>query len=154
MASEQRFLIVKSKDSREIKYFEYDKIQGYNLTPKANARFEDAIDVSRMIIINPSLIEKLVDKKLKKKFDKLISLITVVCEDNDQSGSGYMLALNETEKFRLELISKYKQHLEIEKYELLLKKTAILEDELKLRLQVIVNTVEREEELNKEGKAR
>jgi len=154
MANEQRFLIVKSKDSREIRYFEYDKIHGYNLTPKPNARFEDAIDISRMIIINPSLIEKIVDKKLKKKFDHLINLITVVCEDNDQSGSGYQLALTETERFRMELIGKYKQYIENEKYELLLKKIAILEDELKLRLQVIINAIERDEELNKEGKAR
>ena len=154
MPNEQRFLVVKTKDSKEIKYFEYDKINGYNLTPKPDARFEDAIDVSRMIIINPSLIEKIVDKKIKKKFDQLINMITIVCEDNDQSGEGYMLALTETAKFRTELMNKYRHYIEDEKYELILKKISILEDELKLRLQVVLSTMTKEEEYNKEGKSR
>jgi len=154
MAIDQRFLIVKTKDSKEIKYFEYDKINGYNLTSKPTARFEDAINVSRMIIINPSLIEKIVDKKLKKKFDQLITMVTIVCEDNDQSGEGYALALTEVAKFRTELVNKYRQYLEEEKYELILKKIAILDDELRLRLQVIITSIEKEEEYNKEGKSR
>ena len=154
MATEQKFLIVKNKDSKEIKYFEYDKLDGYSLTPKQNIRFEDAININKMIIINPTMIEKLVDKKIKKRFDGFINLITIVCDDNDQSGSGYLLALSEAEKFRQELINKYRRYIDEDKFELLLKKISILEDEVKLRLQVIENSVIQEEELNKEGKSR
>jgi len=155
MGKEQRFLVVKNKDSKDIKYFEYDKISGYNIKPNPNLKFQDAINVNRMILINPSLIEKMVDKKIKRRFDYLINLLAIVYENDDDSGSGLQLALDEAEKFRNELCNKYKQYIKKEKYELLLKKIAILEDELYLRMQYIINRdyFEEYEEI-KEGKSR
>ena len=44
MAINQRFLIVKEKDSKEIKYFDYDKLDGYNLRAKEQIHFADAVD--------------------------------------------------------------------------------------------------------------
>ncbi len=155
MGKEQRFLVVKTNDSKEIKYFEYDKISGYSIKPNPNLKFQDAINVNKMILINPSLIEKMVDKKIKKRFDYLINLLSIVYENDDETGDGLELALNEAEKFRMELINKYKQYINEEKYELLMKKIAILEDELYLRMQFVMNKnnlLEKEEV--KEGKTR
>lgn len=155
MGKEQRFLVVKNKDSKDIKYFEYDKISGYSIKPNPKLKFQDAINVNKMILINPSLIEKMVDKKIKRKFDYLINLLSVVYENDDDTGEGLRLAHNEAEKFRMELINKYKQYINEEKYELLLKKIAILEDELYLRMQFILdraNYIEPEEKV--EGKSR
>ena len=153
MAKDQRFLIVKNKDSKEITYFDYEKIDGYSIKPNPNMKFEDAIDVSRMIIINPSLIDKVAMRKINKKFEKLITMFGIVCEDDDESGEGYILALTEADKFRQELNNKYKKFIADEKLELMLKKLAILEDELKLRLQVIENK-SYESSYNMDGKAR
>ena len=155
MGKEQRFLVVKNKDAKDIKYFEYDKISGYSIKPNPNLKFQDAINVNRMILINPSLIEKMVDKKIKRRFDYLINLLSIVYENDDDTGEGLQLALNEAEKFRNELCNKYKQYISDEKYELLLKKIAILEDELYLRMQYIMNKelfIEKEEKI--EGKSR
>ena len=155
MGKEQRFLVVKNKDSKDIKYFEYDKLSGYNIKPNPKLKFQDAINVNRMILINPSLIEKMVDKKVKRKFDYLINLLSVVYENDDDTGEGLRLALDEAEKFRMELINKYKQYIKEEKLELLLKKISILEDELFLRMQYIMNRefyMEPEEKV--EGKSR
>ncbi len=157
MGKEQKFLVVKTNDSKEIKYFEYDKISGYNIKPNPKLKFQDAINVNKMILINPSLIEKMVDKKVKRKFDYLINLLSVVYENDDDTGEGLRLALNEAEKFRMELCNKYKQYIKEEKYDLLLKKIAILEDELYLRIQYMINRsmeLEYEEENVKEGKSR
>ena len=155
MGKEQRFLVVKNKDSKDIKYFEYDKISGYNIKPNPKLKFQDAINVNRMILINPSLIEKMVDKKIKRKFDYLINLLSVVYENDDGTGDGLQLALDEAEKFRNELCNKYKQYLKEEKFELLLKKIAILEDELYLRMQYIMNIEYfADYEEKKEGKSR
>ena len=139
MGKEQRFLVVKNKDSKDIKYFEYDKISGYNIKTNPKLKFQDAINVNRMILINPSLIEKMVDKKIKRRFDYLINLLSIVYENDDDTGEGLQLALDESEKFRNELCNKYKQYVKEEKYELLLKKIAILEDELYLRMQYLMN---------------
>ena len=155
MGKEQRFLVVKTNDSKEIKYFEYDKISGYSIKQNPNLKFQDAINVNKMILINPSLIEKMVDKKIKKRFDYLINLLSIVYENDDETGDGLELALNEAEKFRMELINKYKQYINEEKYELLMKKIEILEDELYLRMQFVMNKnnlLEKEEV--KEGKTR
>ena len=150
MGTEKRFLVVKTKEDKTIKYFEYDKIQGYRVTPKKNVRFQDAINVDRMILINPSLIEKMIDKKVKRRFEYLINLISVVCEAEDESGDGLYLALDQAERFRREVINKYKSYITEEKLQLLEKKIAILEDELKLR----INYLSYNNEYSKEGKSR
>lgn len=139
MAINQRFLVIKNKDSKTIKYFEYDKLNGYNIHPKQNVRFQNAINVNKMIIINPTLIEKLVDKKIKHKFNNLINLLSFVYENDEATGDGLELALNEAEKFRMELINKYKKYLSEEKQSLMEKKLDILEDEIKLRMQYFLN---------------
>ena len=64
MPVNSKFLVVKTKDSKEIKYFDYDNIDGYNLKAKDDVHFEDAIDVNRMIIINPSFTDKIATLKL------------------------------------------------------------------------------------------
>lgn len=150
MGIEQRFLVVKNKDEKTIKYFEYDKIGGYKVTPKKNVKFVDAINVNKMVLINPSLIEKMIDKKVKRKMNYLINMMSIVCDSDDDNSEGLYLALDEVEKCKMEIINKYKKFLEEEKIELLLKKISILEDELNLRIKYMDYDLEKE----KEGKSR
>ncbi len=148
MPINQRFLVVKNKDSKTITYMDYDKINGCEVKPKNNLNFVDAINVKSMVLINPSLIEKMVDMKARKRFSKLINILSIVYEesDDDASGDGLMLAKNEAEKFRMEIINKYKKYLSEEKLELYENKLAILEDELNLRLNYINdNKIEKED---------
>jgi len=152
MAINQRFLIVKEKDSKEIKYFDYDKLDGYNLKAKEHIHFADAVDISRMIIINPTFIDKIATKKINAKFDKLINMMSFVCEHEDESGEGYRIALDEANKLQMELINKYKKYIEEEKLELMLKKIEILSGELKLRLDVLMNSLEMEEKSRGRGR--
>ena len=150
MSKEKRFLVIKNNDSKEIKYFEYKNVKGYNITPKKNIRFEDAINVDKMILINPSLIEKMVDKKVKRKFNFLINLMSIVCDSDSSNPDGLYLAKNEAEKFRMELLNKYRKYIEEQKFELLEKKLSILEGELDLRIKYLDYENERE----MEGKSR
>ncbi len=137
MPIQQRYLIVKEKNSKEIKYFEYDKMGGYDIKP--NAKIKDAINVNRMILINPSLIYKMVDKKITKKFNQLVQLLSVVYETDggDESGSGYREVLDEISRLRTEIHNKYRNYLEEEKYDLLMKQLGILEYETKVRMQML-----------------
>ena len=155
MAVTSKFLIVKEKNSKEIKYFDYDKLEGYNLTAKKDVHFTDAIDVNRVIIINPSFIDKVASKKINRKFEKLINMMQIVCEngDDDPTGEGYKIALNEAEKLKRELRNKYKKLLNEEKLELMIKKIEILEDELKLRLDLMFEK-QKEEERKEHGYGR
>ena len=155
MAVTSRFLIVKEKNSKDIKYFDYNKLDGYNLTTKKDVHFADAIDINRVIIINPTFIDKIATRKINSKFNKLINMMQVVCEvgDDDESGEGYRIALDEANKLKMELWNKYKKFISDEKLELMIKKIEILEDELKLRLDLLLNKNLLDGELNK-GHAR
>ncbi len=146
MKNKEEFLIIKDKDSKEIKYLEYDKIDGYNLTSKNGMKFEDAIDVKRIIIIKPSFASKIAIKKLNFKFNKLITLMSVVCdvEDEESSGDSYRLALDEAERLRQEIFAKYKKYIDEEQLELMLKKIDILKCELTLRLEQVEEKIERQ----------
>lgn len=129
-----RFLIVKDNETKEITYFDYDKTKGYNLKARDDLHFKDAIDINSMVIINPSFMKKIATQKMKRKFEKLINLTSYVCENDDESGEGYFIALNEINKLKMELINKYKKYIEEEQIELMLKKVEILEDEINLRI--------------------
>ena len=61
MANEFKYFVVKDRNDMSITYFEYDKVEGYDLNPK-NVKIKDAIDVNKMIVVNPSMIVKLAFK--------------------------------------------------------------------------------------------
>jgi len=155
MSNDTKFLIVKDEKTKEIRYFDYDKIDGYNLKAKKNTNFFDDINVSRVIIINPSFSEKIANKKMDAKFERLLTMMNIVFEEDD-TGEGLEIVLNEANKFRMELINKYRKYIKAEKLALMLKKLEIVEKELALKKKAIEYTAgygEYEEELTT-GKSR
>lgn len=149
---DKRYHIIKNKEDKSITYFEYDKMEGYDLSPKKGIKIEDAINVQKIVIINPTLANKVAKKKFNIKFKKLVSLLNVIFETDDESGSAYHQGLDEVNRLRMELINKYKKHLETSEFETMEKKLDILEHELKVRLYYLEQQYEKEN--IKEGKAR
>lgn len=131
---DKKYLIVKEKNDKSITYFEYDNMEGYDLSPKKNVKIKDAINVNKVVIINPSLMNKVASKKIDLKFKRLLQLITIIFEDDDTSGNAYREGLNEISKLRLEAKTKYFKYMHQEEVETIEKKLDILEHELKLRL--------------------
>lgn len=129
-----RYYVVRDKKDKSITYCEYDKIDGYDLSPKKNLKFADTINVNKVIIINPTLASKVAKKKVDLKFKKLVELLNIIFESDDDTGTAYHQGLDEIEKLRQELKDKYKKYLENEDYDLMEKKLGILEHEIKLRL--------------------
>jgi len=78
--------------------------------------------------------------------------MSYVCEVEDETGEGYRIALDEANKLQMELINKYRKYIEEEKLELMLKKIEILSGELKLRLDVLYNSLEQEEKSRGRGR--
>ena len=150
MKQEPKYLVVKTKDQKEIVYMEYDKLTGYDITPKDKKTFADCIQVNKMILIQPSLIEKLVHKKVDRHFKRLLMLVTMLLETDDDTGTSLRECLNEVEKFRLEIKNKYREYLTKEELNLMAKKLMILNEEAKMRLSVLERTVKQE----KVGKSR
>ena len=133
-----RYLIVKEKNKKEIVYFEYDKLHGFNMSSKKkNIKLKDAINVNKMVIINPSMIEKLVDKKINVRMRKLINLIINIYDSDDDPGSSLMQALNEIEKFKREIINKYLNYMNKRQMSNLEEKIRMLEGEVTKKSYVI-----------------
>ena len=76
MAVTSKYLIVKEKNSKDVKHLDYNKLAGYNLVAKKDVHFADAIDINHVIIYNPTFIDKIATKKINVKFNKLINIFT------------------------------------------------------------------------------
>lgn len=155
MGVSKRFVVTKEQIKGAITYLEYERINGVSFKPK-KSDFEDMINVSKVVVINPSLIEKLVNKKCKRTLEKLIKMTGVIYDQEDEDGdAGLSFILNEIEKFRQLLDSKYKEYMKEKEYKLYLKKLEIIESEVKLRKKVLEKKLESEISMEeKKGKGR
>ena len=132
MGVSKRFVVKKDSKTDVITYMEYEKLKGLKMKPKRNVRFEDMISVNEVVVINPSLIEKLIDKKCSRTFSKIVKMMSLVSDDEDDD-TGYMLILNEIERFKNLIINKYRSYMEEKEYNILLKKIELLEQEVLAR---------------------
>lgn len=150
MSIEKRFVVKKDIKTDVITYMEYEKLKGLKFKPKSNVNFEDMISVNEMIVINPGLIEKLVSKKCSRTFKKILKLMSLVSDDDDDSG--YMLILDEIERLKNLVINKYKNYMEEKEYDVLLKKLEIIKQEAEYRKNKILE-MNLSYEDNKRGKS-
>lgn len=155
MGTNYKYFVVKDKNDLSVTYFEYDKVHGYDLNPR-NVKIKDAIDVNKMIVINPSMIEKLAYRKVDSKYKKLLKIVSYLFEsdEDDDSVNGYMQALNYIEKIRLELFVKYRNKLKEKDLEAFERKISVIEQELKVRLMFLQNVYRDNYTQEKTGKSR
>ncbi len=151
MSINKRFVVKKDAESDVITYMEYEKLKGLKFKPKKNMKFEDMISVNEMIVINPSLLEKLVSKKCSRTLKKIIKMMTVISDDEDDD-SGYMLILDEIERLKKLVINKYKDYMDEKEYDTLLKKLEIIKQEAQYRKNKILE-MNLSYEDNKRGKS-
>ena len=117
------------------------------LKNKLSGELKDAINVNKMVIINQSFIDKMIDKNIDSKFKKLINLILGIYDDGDDPAGNMMLALNEVEKFKREVINKYLNYMNKKQLEKLERKIRLLEAEITKRsylMNEMMNEVEYE----------
>ena len=148
MEKTKRFDISKNEDTQTITYKEYQNLNGYDFKPKNKLSKEDIINVDEMVIINPSLIKKLISKKCKKTLERNLKMISFIYDEDDTGEESVELALNEMSKFRNLLETKYKEYMEEKEYKLMIKKIEILENEVKLR-KLYLNSKDMEEKKSK-----
>lgn len=134
----KKYVIIKTNRNGEITLETLNKINGYKIKPKNSCNYK-GISVDSMIIIKPSFIEKVLKKKIKKKLEFYLNyIINLVEEDDDDS---CMKALDEIERFRSTIEAKYRQYLDDKYINLLYKKLALIEYEIKNKLKITKKTV-------------
>ncbi len=79
------------------------------------------------------LTYKVIKRKTDHSFKKLLELIMRIDEDDNPS-DGYMICLNEIDKFRHELINRYEKYLKKEQLNFLKKKIDLIEKDVQNKL--------------------
>ncbi len=126
------------KKNKYKKYLEINISDAYKVNKKTN----DSIGIIKFY--DEKIISQVIKKNFDNKIKKLLELIINIEESDEDPSEGYFLVLNETDKFKKELINKYKRYLKKEQLEFLNKKIELLEIEIKnklLSMQIINNAI-------------
>lgn len=127
----KNYFLEKNSKSGEMLYLEYDKIDGYNITPKT--KIEDAIKVNKIVFVNPTLSEKLIRKKIDIKIRYLLSKLNEI-DDGGNDESGIQNTLMEAEKLRMMIINNYVKYLGNTYQSLTIKKVQAIINQLRIKL--------------------
>ena len=133
---ERHYYIYKKNDNKKIVYIDYDKLSGFNFEPQNNVKY-DGIKVNKMVVIKPSMIEKVLKRKIKRKLDLYLKLMIRYIEEDDGSNDGVLReALNDLTRYKEIIAYKYRKYLDTKYLNALFKKISILEYELNSRISL------------------
>lgn len=128
----KNFYIEKNKQTNETVYIEYDKIKGYNITPKTKK--EDAIEVNKIVIVSPTLSEKIIKKKIEHKIAHLFKSLEEIAESGGSDEGTIRNTLTDAERLKLMIINNYIKYLGNTYSSLTLKKIELIINELRIGL--------------------
>ena len=125
------YSLSRETQGNEVVYFEYDKVDGYKVTPKAKKK--DSIEVNKIIFVNDSLSEKIIRKKIDKKINDLLLELKLIEEDGTDE-DGVKRSLMDAEKLKVQIINNYVKYLGHTYQSLTLKKIQIIINQLRFKL--------------------
>ena len=128
---EKNYYLYKDNKTGEILYLEYEKIKGYPITPKT--KIEDAIEVNKIIFVNPSLKEKLIKKKVEMKVRYLLNFLETSDEEGTTEGAIEQNII-EAEKLRINILNRYIKYLGNTYGSYTLNKIQLIINQLRIRL--------------------
>ena len=126
------YYLHKNSHTGEVIYLEYDKIDGYPITPKTN--INDAIKVNKIVFVSPSFSEKIIRKKIDIKIRYLLRKLDELEDDDRGSEEGIKNTLMQSEKLRIDILTKYAKFLGHTYGELSMKKIQIIVNQLRMKL--------------------
>ena len=127
----RNYSLSRIKMGNELVYFEYDKIDGYKVMPKAKKK--DSIEVNKIIFVNDSMSEKIIRKKIDKKINQLLLELKLIEEGASDEG-GIKRSLMDAEKLKVQIINNYVKYLGHTYQSLTLKKIQIIINQLRFKL--------------------
>lgn len=97
-------------------------------------------EISKIHISSHELASPIVTSKVLKKYERLIKYLTELLIDDDDTGDAMREALNQIEKFRLEIKNKYRDYLKRKELEMMSKQLVTLQKAANQRLLEIHNS--------------
>lgn len=145
MVQGRNYKLHKDNNLKELFDFQNKKLNGFEFTPKNTNEYME-MEVNKMVVINPSFIEKVLKKKIKRKLDLYLQFIVSVIDDEDTDPSNLRFVLDDLERYQRTIINKYQRYLDEKYINLLLKKIEILKNEIKTKIIYMHEPIEKEEE--------
>ena len=133
----KNYFLQKDSKSGEITYLEYDKIEGYNITPKT--KIEDAIRVNKIVFLNPSFSEKIIKKKIDIKIRYLLKCLEDIDENGGNDEDGIRDTLMQAERLRVNILNTYVKYLGNSYGSLTVKKVQVIINQLRIKLYNCMN---------------
>ena len=144
--NKKNYFLKKDSLTGEILYLEYDKINGYNITPKSN--IYDAIKVDKIVFVNPSLSEKIIKKKIDIKIKNFLKILGELDDDDGDNEEGIRQSLMDAERLKLNILNTYRRYLGNTYQSLTLKKVQVIINQLRIKLYNTMNNKKRENIMN------
>ena len=115
-------------------------IDGFLMGSKNKVFKINKCEIREIKVVNKKLANPLVSKKVMKEYNKLIAFLTEVLIDDDDSGDSIREALNQVERFRVQIKNKYREYLTKKELEKMSKQLKLLQKELTNKFIMIQNS--------------
>ena len=135
LMDKRSYSISRDEKSSESVYFEYDKIDGYQVNPKVKKK--DSIEVSKIVFVNDSMSEKIIRRKIDKRIESLLLDLKRVEDSDGEDEDGVRRSLMDAEKLKVQIINNYIKYLGHTYGSLTLKKIQIIINQLRYKLYMI-----------------
>ncbi len=134
MSDRRYYFVTKKGQEGNIVCFDGALSDGFQITPKNQLQY-DGITVNKLVIMKPSLVEKILKRKIQKKLELYLNYIVEVIDSDEEDGSNGNLneILGELTRYKEILRYRYQKYLGEKYVELMSKKIELLEYELKLK---------------------
>ncbi len=132
---DERYYIC-DKDNNEIVYgyIDYSRLHGFKIKPRNNVPY-DGVEVSRLVLMEPSLIENVLKRKTKHKLDTYLTFLFTVIDDDDDDADNLELVIDDVARYKSIIMNKYSKFLDKKYIKQLLRKVGMVELELNQKLK-------------------
>ncbi len=104
MKTKTKYVLI--KDNVYKKIVDYDFDESFNMTKK-----QDKERIGVIKFYDDKIISNTIKKSIDSRFKKLLELIASIDESDEDPSNGYLFCLDETAKFKREMINKYDKFL-------------------------------------------
>lgn len=127
MKTTTKYILIKKNIYKKIISYQFD--ESFDMFKK-----KDKERIGIIKFYDDKIISRMVKKNIDNRFKKILELIQKIEESDEDPSSGYIFCLDETAKFKREMINKYNKFLKKTQLEFINKKIELIEKDLKNKL--------------------